>query len=103
QDMIDALTKPEYELKLAKHAVKCDVEREAEVLQVNVDLAPRIQFKDGKAVKAWLGVGEIQAPAVIKGAIWTAAKIEDNFAVVHGDLIKEINEFIYERCPKHTN
>lgn len=101
-DMIDALTKPEYELKLAKHAVKCDVEREAEVLQVSVELAPRIQFKDGKAVKAWLGVGEIQAPAVIKGAIWTAAKIEDTFGVVHGDLIKEINEFIYDKCPKHA-
>jgi hypothetical protein len=101
QDIVDALAKPEYELKLAKHAVKCEVEREAEVLTVNVDLAPRIQFKGGKAVKAWLGIGEIQAPAVIKGAIWTAAKLEDTFGVVHGDLIKEINEFVYERCPKH--
>jgi hypothetical protein len=101
QDMVDALAKPDYELKLAKHAVKCEVEREAEVLTVNVDLAPRIQFKGGKAVKAWLGIGEIQAPAVIKGAIWTAAKLEDTFGVVHGDLIKEINEFVYERCPKH--
>ena len=102
KDMVDALTKPEYELKLATHAVKCEVEREKEVLNINVDLSPRIQFKDGKAVKAWIGVGEIQAPTVVKGAIWSAAQLEDTFGVVHGDLIKEINRFVYERCPNHV-
>jgi hypothetical protein len=103
QDMVDALTKPEYELKLAPHAVKCDVEREKEVINVSVTIAPRIQFKDGKAVKAWMGVGEITAPTVVKGAIWTAAQLEDTFGVVHGDLIKEINRFVYERCPKRLS
>ena len=65
-------------------------------------LSPRLQFKDGKAAKAWLGIGEIQAPAVLKGAIWTAAQLEDTFGVVHGDLIKEINRYVHERCPKRT-
>jgi hypothetical protein len=102
QDVVDALTKPAYELKLASHAVKCEVEREKEVLNISVALSPRIQFKDGKAVKAWLGVGEIQAPTVVKGAIWSAAQLEDTFGVVHGDLIKEINRFVYERCPTHV-
>jgi hypothetical protein len=102
KDMVDALTKPEYELKLAPHAVKCEVEREKEVLTINVNLSPRIQFKDGKAVKAWIGLGEIQAPTVVKGAIWSAAQLEDTFGVVHGDLIKEINRFVYERCPAHV-
>ena len=103
QDVVDALTKPTYELKLASHSVKCEVEREKEVLNISVALAPRIQFKDGKAVKAWLGVGEIQAPAVVKGAIWSAAQLEDTFGVVHSDLIKEINRYVYERCPKQLN
>lgn len=100
QDLVDALTKPAYELKLATHAVRCEVEREKEVVPVSVALTPRAQFKDGKAVKVWLGVGEIQAPAVVKGVIWTAAQLEDTFGVVHSDLVKEINRFVYERCPK---
>ena len=82
--------------------MKCEVEREKEVLNISVNIAPRIQFKDGKAVKAWIGVGEIQAPTVVKGAIWSAAQLEDTFGVVHGDLIKEINRFVYERCPNHV-
>ena len=100
QDMLDALTKPKFELKLATHAVRCEVEREKEVVPVSVALTPRVLFKDGKAATVWLGIGDIQAPAVVKGAIWTAAQLEDTFGVVHSDLIKEINGFVYERCPK---
>jgi hypothetical protein len=100
QSIVDALTKPEYELKLDPHTVKCEVEREKEVTAINVSLAPRIQLKDGKAAKAWLGITNIDAPAAIKGAIWTVAQMEDTFGVFHSDLIKDINKFVHEKCPK---
>jgi hypothetical protein len=102
QEMIDALTKPEYEYKLGTNTVNCEVEREKEVMKISVSLAPKFQFKDGKAVKAWLGIGTIEAPTVLKGAIWTAAQLEDTFGIVHGDLLREINEFVYQRCPKRV-
>jgi hypothetical protein len=100
QEMIDALTKPEYEFKLGTHTVRCDVEREKEVMKISVAMSPKFQFKDGKASKAWLGIGTIEAPTVLKGAIWTVAQLEDTFGIVHSDLIREINEFVYQRCPK---
>jgi hypothetical protein len=100
QEMIDALTKPEYEYKLPIHTVRCDIEREKEVMKVSVSMAPKFQFKDGKATKAWLGIGTIEAPSVVKGAIWTAAQLEDTFGIVHSDLLREVNKFVYERCPK---
>jgi hypothetical protein len=100
QEMVDALTKPEYEFKLGTHTVRCDIEREQEVMKVTVALAPKFQFKAGKAVKAWLGIGTIEAPTVVKGAIWTAAQLQDTFGIVHGDLLREVNKFVHERCPK---
>ena len=59
QELLDALGKPQFELKLATHSIRCEVEREKEVMPITVALSPRFQFKDGKAVKAWLGLGEI--------------------------------------------
>ncbi len=100
QEMLDALTKPEYEFKLATHTVKCDVEREKEVMKVSVALSPKFRFKGGKATKAWLGIGTIEAPTVVKGVIWSAAQLEDTFGIVHSDLLREINKFVYDRCPK---
>jgi hypothetical protein len=95
-----AVTKPEHSLEFPAHTIKCKVEREKEVTPINVTLAPKVNFKDGKAVKAWLGVKEIEAPAVVKGAIWTVAQVEDTVGLFHSDIISEINEFVEKKCPK---
>lgn len=98
--ILGAVTKPEHALELAPHTVSCEIEREGEITPINVTLAPKVSFRNGKAEKAWLNVSSIEAPAVLKGAIWTAAQIEDNFGLFHSDMISEINEFIAEKCPK---
>ena len=96
--MVDVLTKPEGTLEISKHTVKCEVERENEVTPINISLAPKITFKDGKAQKAWLNISEIEAPSIVKGAIWTAAKVEDTVGLFHSEMISEINEFVQQKC-----
>lgn len=98
--VLASVTKPEHALELAPHTVKCEIERDKEITAINVALAPKIVFKNGKAEKAWLNVKTIEGPAVVKGAIWTAAQIEDNFGLFHGEIISEINEFLERKCPK---
>ena len=85
-------------IEFKPETAKCELEREKEVTTVEVTLAPKVTFKGGKAEKALLNITKIEAPAVVKGALWTAATIEDTFGVFHGDLIKEINELIGEKC-----
>lgn len=98
--IIDALTKPSYELALAKHTISCEVERSDGVDTVTIDMAPKMSFKSGKADKAWLNVSKIEAPTLIKGAIWTVTKLEDNIGLFHGEMIDEINEFLHQKCAK---
>lgn len=99
-DIVAALTKPTYELKLAPHTISCLVERSEGQTDVKITMAPKIAFKDGKSQKAWLNVSKIDAPTFIKGAIWTVTKIEDNFGLFHSQMISEINEFIGTKCAK---
>lgn len=99
-DVVGAVSKPDHTFQFDPHTVKCEVEREKEVTPINITLAPKLQFKGGKAEKAWLNVTTIEAPAVVKGAIWTAAQLEQNFGLFHGLMIAEINEFIGQKCPK---
>ena len=98
--ILGAVTKPEHALELPPHVVKCEIERDKEVTPINITLAPRIAFKNGKAETAWLNVKSIEGPAVVRGAIWTAAQVEDKIGVFHSDIISEINEFIEKKCPK---
>lgn len=99
-DVVGAVSKPDHTLQFDPHTVKCEVEKDKEITPINITLAPKLQFKGGKAEKAWLNVTTIEAPAVVKGAIWTAAQLEQNFGLFHGLMIAEINEFIGQKCPK---
>ncbi len=99
-DILEAMAKPAHTIELAPQTVKCQVDREKDTLDVNVTLAPKLQFKGGKAEKAWVNVKQIDAPAVIRGAIWTVAQAEDYFGLFHGDMIAEINEFLGQKCTK---
>ncbi len=98
--LVGAVINGEHTLQFDPHTIKCEVERENSVTAINVTLAPKISFKGGKAHKAWVGLKAIEAPAVVKGALWTVAQVEDNFGLFHGDMISEINEFVAQKCPK---
>jgi hypothetical protein len=98
--IVAALTKPAHDLDIASHSVTCQIERAEEVTEVKIEMAPKIAFKEGKAHKAWLNVKQIDAPTVLKGAIWTVTKLEDNFGLFHSSMIKEINRFVHNKCER---
>ena len=101
-NVVSSLTKPEHKLEMQSHKVKCEIEQgeKREVTTVNVELAPRVAFKDGKATKAELNITKVEAPAVIKAVITGADWIEKNLGLFHGEMIDEINKFVRKKCAK---
>lgn len=98
--IVGALSAAEIKVTLPDHTVDCDVEREGSVDKARVTLAPIIEFKNGKAKKIWVNVTDIKAPGVIKGVVWSAAQLEDSVGIFHRRMIKAVNKFINEQCPK---
>lgn len=101
RDMIvGALSASEIKVTIPPHTVQCEVEREDKIDKAEITLAPIIEFKEGKAKKIWVNVTDIKAPGVIKGVVWSAAQLEDTVGVFHRRMIKSVNKFINEECPK---
>jgi hypothetical protein len=98
--IVGALSAAEIKVTLPTHTVNCEVERESSVDKAQITLAPIVEFKDGKAKKIWVNVIDIKAPGVIKGVVWSAAQLEDSVGVFHRRMIKSVNKFIAEQCPK---
>lgn len=96
--MIKAMDEPAFQLKLEKHTVSCVVQREKEPAKIKFSFAPEVRFKDGKATKASLNWGKIEAPTLIKGAMWTATATDNTFGVLQSTLVEDINEFIATKC-----
>lgn len=99
-DVLKALGDPEFELKLDPQNVKCELEGDDQsVSTATLTLAPVLKFKAGKVDELSLGIDNIEAPALVHGTIWTVAKLEDTFGLFHSDMVSDVNEFIYEKCP----
>ena len=99
--LASAMTEPSYSLEVPEHKVNCEVERDGEIKKVKVKLAPRIDFKNGKADKVWINLKDVSGPTSIKTTVWAAANLEDSFGIFHKSMIKSINRFVYKRCPEH--
>ena len=87
-------------LQFPEHVVTCEIEREKEVTLIKLKLAPKVVFKDGKAVTAWVNLKEVDGPTTMKGLAFTVAKLEDGVGVFHKSLIAVINHQLHDKCPK---
>ncbi len=98
-DLIKAMTEPKFDAAFGKHEVKCEVERDKEAkADINFDFSPKVTFENGKAVKAQLNWGKIDAPALVKGAMWTATASDNTFNVLQSTVVEDINDFVDKKC-----
>lgn len=98
--VINALKNPDNTLQFPEHTVLCEIEREKEVTPVKLKLAPKITFKDGKAITAIVNLKDVEGPTTLKGLAFSVAKLEDGLGIFHKAMIKAINKQLYDKCPK---
>jgi hypothetical protein len=98
-DLIKAMTEDKFEAQLEKHQVACEVERDKEApAEIKFEFTPRVTFEKGKATKAALNWGAIDAPTLVKGAMWTATATDNTFNVLQSTVVDDINDFIGPKC-----
>lgn len=97
-DLIKASTMPEFELAIDKHDIACELDREKDKYEIKVEMTPKVQFKDGKAVKATLNWGKIDAPMLAKSALWSATAADNTFGVLQRTVVEDINDFLDVKC-----
>lgn len=97
--LVQAMNEAKYDLKLKTHHVSCTVSREKkEDAKIDIDFAPTVTFENGKAVKAKINWGELSAPTLLKGVMWTATGTDNTLNVLQSTLVEDINDFISKKC-----
>jgi hypothetical protein len=99
--LVAMLTGEKRKLRVAPHTVNCIVQQDGKLEKVTATVAPKIEFKDGKAEKIWINLKEVDGPAGIKATIVTAAELADKLGLFHRRMIKQINRYIERRCPEN--
>lgn len=96
--LVKAMSEKDYEAQFAQHQVSCELDREAEKYQVKMQIQPKVTFSDGKAVKAVMNWGKIEAPMLAKSALWSATAADNTFGVLQSTVVEDINDFIVNKC-----
>lgn len=97
--MAKAMTDAKFEAQLERHQVVCEVARDKDgPATIKFDFKPKVTFEGGKATKAQLNWGAIEAPALVKGAMWTATATDNTFNVLQSSIIEDINDFLSKKC-----
>lgn len=97
-DLIKAMTDDAYDLQLDKHDIKCELDRETDKYEIKMEISPKVQFKQGKAVKAQMNWGKIEAPVLAKSVLWSATAADNTFGALQGTVVEDINDFIGAKC-----
>jgi hypothetical protein len=97
-DLVKAVSEPNFDLVIDKHNVECALDRDNDKYEIKVEIAPKVTFKDGKAVKAQMNWGKVDAPLLAKSVLWSATAADNTFGALQGTIVDDINDFVGVKC-----
>jgi hypothetical protein len=96
--LVKAMQEPELEAQFDTYDIRCQIDNAKDKYDVALQVRPKITFKQGKAVKASMNWGKIEAPTLAKTALWSVTAADNTFGLLQTTAVEDINEFIGTKC-----
>lgn len=97
--LIRAMTEKTVEIQFPEHAVTCVIASDKSgATHFKFELAPKVKFENGKATEAHAHWGKIEAPTLIKSALWTATAADNTVNLLSSTIVDEVNDFVSKKC-----
>jgi hypothetical protein len=98
--LVEAMTAERTTFHVGRYTANCVVEQDGKLEKVTAVVAPKIEFRNGKADKVWVRLKSVDGPASVTLTLQTAAQLADTFGIFHRQMIKGINRYVERHCPK---
>lgn len=95
-----AMSEPKYEVTLPVQKLRCTLaqKKEGEPYAIDVSIAPKVTFENGKAVSASLNWGEASAPMLVYALIYAGTGLDNQTNVLGPEVVRMVNEFTTKKC-----
>lgn len=95
-----ALTEPKYDVVMPSQKLTCTLAQkgEGEPYAVEISIAPKVSFENGKAVEARLNWGEASAPMLVYALIYAGTGLDNQTNVLGPEVVRMVNEFTTRKC-----
>jgi hypothetical protein len=95
-----AMSEASHEIVMPVQKLRCTLAQKAEgePYTVEVSLAPKVKFENGKAIEASINWGEATAPLLIYPLIYAGSGIDNKTNVLGPEVVRMVNEFATKKC-----
>ena len=98
-DLAAAMLEAKTTIKMDKFSVSCELHTgEGEPYVVEMELSPKVTFKNGKAVSASVNWGDVSAPLVIYPVIYAGTSLDNRTNILGSEVVIMVNEFTNKKC-----
>jgi len=95
-----AMSEASYVIAMPSQKVRCMLAQKdkGEPYVVEIAMAPKVTFKDGKASEATINWGEAQAPLLVYPLVYAATGLDNQTNVLGPEVVRMVNEFATKKC-----
>lgn len=95
-----AMSEAKYDVTLPTQKLSCTLaqKKDGEPYKVEVAIAPKVTFENGKAVGAQLNWGEASAPMLVYALIYAGTGLDNQTNVLGPQVVRMVNEFATKKC-----
>jgi hypothetical protein len=99
-DLAKAMSESKYEMNLPAQKLRCTLaqKEDGEPYAIEVSIAPKVTFENGKAVRAKLNWGEASAPMLVYALIYAGTGLDNSANVLGPEVVHMVNEFTTKKC-----
>jgi hypothetical protein len=94
-----ALSEPRQKIVMKTQTVRCTLhQKKGKPYVIEVDMAPEVTFKNGKATEAAINWGDVSAPMLIYPVIYAGTGLDNSANVLGPEVVHMVNEFTTKKC-----
>ncbi len=95
-----AMSEAQYEIVMPAQTVRCTLAQktEGEPYAIEVTMAPKVKFENGKAIEATINWGEATAPMFVYPLIYAGTGLDNSANVLGPEVVRMVNEFTTKKC-----
>jgi hypothetical protein len=95
-----AMSQDRYEIAMPAQKVRCTLSQKAEgdPYAIEITLAPKVKFEEGKATEASVNWGEASAPMFVYPLIYAGTALDNSANVLGPEVVRMVNEFTTKKC-----
>jgi hypothetical protein len=95
-----AMSEPRYEIVMPVQKLRCSLaqKEKGEPYVIEVTVAPKVKFENGKATEANINWGDASAPMFIYPLIYAGTGLDNSANVLGPEVVRMVNEFTTKKC-----